>query len=178
MADFKREGEYLKACPIAAALQVLGDRWSLTLVRDMMFDQRRTFGELLRHSHEGIASNILDARLKHLEAAEVIRRVPHPLDRRKNLFQLRPAGIDLLPVLSALGRWGATYVQAGPERYARILDLEHGGPQFMKAFMHELAAKHLRPPRFQGYLKLAPQAGPNALALSFAAETADPPRTD
>jgi DNA-binding HxlR family transcriptional regulator len=56
-------------CPIHAALQIFGDRWSLLIIRDILFDNRRTFGELFENSPEHIASNILTARLKRLESA-------------------------------------------------------------------------------------------------------------
>lgn len=93
-------------CPVSAALDVLGDRWSLLLVRDMMVRGYRTFREFQR-SGEGIATNILADRLQKLEAGGVVLREPAAEDGRSTHYRLTAKGIALAPVLLELLIWGA-----------------------------------------------------------------------
>lgn len=95
-------------CPIDFALEVFGDRWTLLVIRDLVFGGKRHFGELMK-SPEGIATNILAARLKKLEAAGVISRHPDPDNRRQVVYELTDKGLDLLPVLIEVVLWGAKY---------------------------------------------------------------------
>lgn len=143
-------------CPLHLALEILGDRWSLLIIRDMAFNARRTFGELLEHNPERIASNILANRLTRLEKAQVIRRTPHPADHRKSILQLQPAGIALVTVIKELGEWGVTYLKCDPAMSIRIIELVHGGPKFLRAYQHELVAAHARAPKRELYGALAP----------------------
>lgn len=108
-------------CPISIALELLGDAWSLLIVRDLMFKGRRTFKEFLAGG-EGIATNILTERLRRLEGAGIIQRRPDPDDGRRALFALTPKGLDLAPVLVELVLWSATYEQtdAPPEVVRRM----------------------------------------------------------
>jgi len=95
-------------CPVSATLDLLGDRWSLLLVRDMMVRGYRTFREF-QHSGEGIASNILADRLQKLEAGGVVVREPAAEDGRSTHYRLTAKGIALAPVLLELLIWGAHY---------------------------------------------------------------------
>lgn len=95
-------------CPISFSLDLIGDSWSLLIIRDMVFAGKRTFGEFLA-SDEGIARNILSNRLSRLEAMGLISKKPHPADKRKDLYELTEAGLDLIPVLLELSAWGAKY---------------------------------------------------------------------
>jgi DNA-binding HxlR family transcriptional regulator len=95
-------------CPINASLVVLGDRWSLLVVRDLMFAGYRTFNQFL-HAGEGIATNILTNRIEGLIDAGIITKEPDPDDGRKWLYSLTPKGIELAPVLLELSRFGAKY---------------------------------------------------------------------
>ena len=95
-------------CPISIALELLGDSWSLLIVRDLMFKGRQTFNEFLA-SGERIATNILADRLRRLEAAGVIEKHADPADRRRSLYRLTRKGIDLAPVLVELVVWSATH---------------------------------------------------------------------
>lgn len=93
-------------CPIHASLQLLGDRWTLLVVRDLLFAGYRTFNELLQ---QGIATNILADRIKNLLAADILTREPDPEDGRKWIYGLTRKGVDLAPVLLELSQWGSTY---------------------------------------------------------------------
>lgn len=95
-------------CPISVALELLGDAWSLLIVRDLMFKDRRTFNEFLAGG-EGIATNILADRLRRLEAAGIVEKRPDPDDGRRALYRLTRKGIDLAPVLVELVVWSATH---------------------------------------------------------------------
>ncbi|MEM1445362.1 MAG: helix-turn-helix domain-containing protein [Planctomycetota bacterium] len=95
-------------CPVAGALDVLGDRWTLLVVRDLMRGLTR-FGEF-RASPECIASNILTERLERLVNAGLVDRKPDPEDRRRYRYALTTAGEALRPVVGALAMWGLTHL--------------------------------------------------------------------
>lgn len=109
-------GSRRSGCPISIALELLGDSWSLLIVRDLMFKGRRTFNEFLAGG-EGIASNILADRLRRLEASGIVVRRADPSDRRRSLYKLTHKGIDLAPVLIELVVWSASHevTDAPPE---------------------------------------------------------------
>ena len=95
-------------CPISNALDHLGDRWSLLVIRDIAFFGKRAYNELLESS-EGIATNILSSRLKNLEASNIIKRKPNPSDRRRHIYSLTESGKDLLPILIEMILWSARH---------------------------------------------------------------------
>lgn len=99
-------------CPVSIALELLGDRWSLLIVRDMMVRGYRTFREFQR-SGEGIASNILSDRLQKLEAGCIVTREAATEDGRSTHYRLTPKGIALAPVLLELLIWSAHHEQTG-----------------------------------------------------------------
>lgn len=95
-------------CPISIALELLGDAWSLLIVRDLMFKDKRTYNDFLTGG-EGIASNILADRLRKLEDASIIEKRRDPEDARRFLYRLSAKGIDLAPVLVELVIWSARH---------------------------------------------------------------------
>lgn len=99
-------------CPVSVSLDILGDRWSLLIVRDLMVRGYRTFKEF-QQSGEGIATNILADRLQKLEAAKIITAEPEETDGRRINYRLTEKGIDLAPVLLELLLWGARHEQTG-----------------------------------------------------------------
>ncbi|HZZ88819.1 MAG TPA: helix-turn-helix domain-containing protein [Caulobacteraceae bacterium] len=133
-------------CPINLTLETLGDRWSLIVIRDLMFGNRRHFRTLLTQSEEGIASNILAARLKRLEAAGLISRRSDPSHRQKAIYSLTDAGIELVPLLAQMGAWGRRHTPASRELSVRAQILEEGGPALWSEFMAELRHLHLGEP--------------------------------
>ena len=134
-------------CPINLTLEQLGDRWSLIVIRDVMFANRRSYGELLAGSVEGIASNILANRLKQLTAAGLLTRRPDPRHRQKGIYSLSEAAIQLVPLLAQMGAWGRRHTRASHELSVRAELLEKGGPPLWEAFMDELRHLHLGRPR-------------------------------
>ncbi|MGC2526684.1 MAG: helix-turn-helix domain-containing protein [Candidatus Acidiferrum sp.] len=99
-------------CPLNASVEMLGDRWSLLILRDMMLRGYRTFKEFLR-SDEKIASNILADRLRRLESYGIIAAERDASDGRKVLYSLTPKGIDLAPVLTEMVLWAARHEETG-----------------------------------------------------------------
>lgn len=134
-------------CPINLTLEVLGDRWSLIVIRDMMFGNRRHFRELQAKSEEGIASNVLADRLKRLTAAGLITRRDDPTHKQKGIYSLTEKAIQLLPLFVQMGAWGRRHLPVTPELSIRAELLEEGGPALWDRFMDELRAEHLGAPR-------------------------------
>ncbi len=95
-------------CPVSISLELLGDRWSLLIIRDMMIRGFRTFREF-QESGEGIATNILADRLSKLQAAGIVNSKPDETDARKVNYRLTEKGIDLAPLLLELLVWGARH---------------------------------------------------------------------
>jgi len=95
-------------CPIAFTLDVVGDKWTLLIIRDMIFEGRRYFGEFLE-ADEKIASNILTDRLKRLENSKIISKTQDPVHQKKYIYELTSKGVDLIPVILEIILWGAKY---------------------------------------------------------------------
>lgn len=95
-------------CPVSISLEVVGDRWSLLIVRDLMVRGFRTFKDF-QGSGEGIATNILADRLNKLQDAGIIAEEPDWSDARRVNYRLTEKGIDLAPVLLELLVWGARH---------------------------------------------------------------------
>lgn len=95
-------------CPIDYGLDIFGDRWTLLLIRDLLFAGKRHFKDMME-SPERIASNILAARLKKLEDRGLISRAADPGNRKQVVYQLTEKGRDLTPVLVELARWGGRH---------------------------------------------------------------------
>ena len=133
-------------CPINAAVEVLGDSWAILVLRDVMFGHRRYFRELLVGSEEGIASNILSSRLKQLTAAGLLTREDARRGQRA-MYSLTEAGIQVLPIMVALGNWGLAYRDGSRRLRVRAELLRDGGPDLVAGVMDELRELHLGIPR-------------------------------
>jgi DNA-binding HxlR family transcriptional regulator len=131
--------------PIGAAVEVLGDRWSLLVLRDIIFSDRRYFRALLTGSAEGIASNILADRLKRLLDAGILTRGAAGRGQRAR-FSLTEAGIRTLPIICALGDWGLEWRPGGGEPQARQQLIRDEGAAFIEDLMDELRVRHLGAP--------------------------------
>ncbi|WP_276120460.1 winged helix-turn-helix transcriptional regulator [Pararhizobium qamdonense] len=133
-------------CPINLTLEMLGDRWSLIVIRDLMFGNRRHFRDLLTHSEEGIASNILADRLKRLTESGLLSRRDDPSHKQKGIYSLTEPSIQLVPLLAQMGAWGRRHTRASEELSIRAELLEEGGPAMWTDFMAELRSLHLGAP--------------------------------
>jgi len=141
------ENAHRSGCPINLTLEMLGDRWSLIVIRDLMFGNRRHFRELLNQSEEGIASNILADRLRRLVEAGLLTRGPDPTHRQKGIYSLAEPAIQLVPLLAQMGAWGRRHTPSSQALSIRAQLLEEGGPPMWEAFMAELRSLHLEAPR-------------------------------
>jgi DNA-binding HxlR family transcriptional regulator len=120
----KQKADYRSHCPVNFGLESLGDRWSLLIVRDIVFFGKKTYGEFLK-AEERIATNILASRLDFLERINVIKKSPHEEDQRKDIYTLTEKGFDLIPVLFEVVRWSAKHDP---------LSVAHQQPQFLRQF--------------------------------------------
>src|SRR5262245_1064596 len=112
MAGNKPAPRRRSGCPLNASVEMLGDRWSLLIIRDMMVRGFRTFKEFLS-SDERIATNILADRLGRLEGYGIITTRPDPSDGRKRHYLLTAKGMDLAPVLTEMVLWAAAHEATG-----------------------------------------------------------------
>ena len=133
-------------CPINAAVEILGDPWTMLVLRDIMFGNRRHFRELLSGSEEGIASNILASRLKQLVAAGLLTREEAGRGRRA-AYSLTETAIEVLPVMVALGNWGLAHRNGERRLRVRAELLRDGGRELVDAMIDELREIHLGVPR-------------------------------
>jgi len=152
-------------CPINLTLEILGDRWSLIVLRDIMFGNRRHFREMLAKSDEGIASNILADRLKRLVEKGLLSRRDDTTHKQKAIYSLTEMGIALVPVFAAMGEWGRNFLPVTEELSIRAELLSEGGPALWERFMQELRHLHLDAPKpEQSVLDELTQAYRDALA--------------
>ena len=108
----KPKSKRRSGCPVSISLEMLGDRWSLLIIRDLMIRGFRTFREF-QESGEGISTNILADRLRKLAVARIITAEAEATDRRRVNYRLTEKGIDLAPVLLELLIWGARHEETG-----------------------------------------------------------------
>ena len=138
-----REAGHRSGCPINLTLEVVGDKWSLLVVRDMIFGNRRHFRELLARSEERIASNILADRLRRLVEQGIVSKADDPSHKQKGIYSLTEKGIELLPVLAQMSAWGLKHLPVTEELGIRARLLDEGGPKLWADFMDELREAHL-----------------------------------
>lgn len=137
--------EARSGCPINAAVEVIGDRWSLLVLRDVMFGNRRHFRVLQERSEEGIASNILADRLRRLVSVGLLTRADVGRGRRA-AYSLTEAAIELVPVMAELAKWALRSRPTTPTLRVRAELLVDGGPALWEDFMAELRSEHLGAP--------------------------------
>jgi DNA-binding HxlR family transcriptional regulator len=97
--------EFRSGCPISSTLDVVGDKWSLLIIRDMLVKHKKTFKEI-SNSDEKIASSILSARLKLLESYKLIFKTKVPDNKKENIYLLTEKGIRLTPIIIEFSVWG------------------------------------------------------------------------
>jgi len=117
---------------------MLGDRWSLLIIRDMMLRGARTYKELLE-GYEGIATNILADRLRRLVAHGIISTKPDPSDGRKLIYLLTSKGIDLAPVLTEMVLWAAAHEETGNQELVR--EMRNDKDRFLAAIRQRWAKR-------------------------------------
>ncbi|MEZ5041882.1 MAG: helix-turn-helix domain-containing protein [Saprospiraceae bacterium] len=124
-------------CPISSSLDVWGDKWSLLIVRDLMFAKQCTYGDFLK-SEEKIATNILASRLQMLEENGIITKSDHPDSKAKVLYQLTHKGIDLMPLMIEINLWAEKYYDLPADRIALLKEVKKDKEKFIKTTTKEL----------------------------------------
>jgi DNA-binding HxlR family transcriptional regulator len=124
----KKKIEYRSECPISTALDIFGDKWSLLIIRDMMFKGKNTYGDFA-NSEEKIATNILADRLSLLECGGIVSKHEHPDSKAKVLYKLTTKGIDLIPVLTEIILWSEKYHDVHPyaSEFAKAVKKDRAG---------------------------------------------------
>lgn len=109
-------------CPVYYAISCFGDKWSLLIIRDLMFFGKRNYSEFL-NSTESISTNILANRLNRLEQEGIISKSPDPQNRTRNLYTLTSKGLDLMPLMLEIINWSVKYDKntAAPPEFIRQL---------------------------------------------------------
>jgi DNA-binding HxlR family transcriptional regulator len=130
-------------CPLNASVEMLGDRWSLLIVRDMMLRGFRSYKEFLE-CYEGIATNILADRLHKLIANGIITAAPDPSDGRKLIYSLTAKGIDLAPVLTEMVLWAAAHEDTGNQ--ALVCQMQNDKGKFLDAIRERWESSGARRP--------------------------------
>jgi DNA-binding HxlR family transcriptional regulator len=142
MPKKRAEAKRRSACPLNASVEMLGDRWSLLILRDMMLRGYKTFNEFLA-SDEKIATNILADRLRRLENYGILTSQRDPADGRKQIYQLTAKGIDLAPVLTEMVLWAARHEATGNQSLVRLM--RAGKAEFNANIHRHWAEKHHTP---------------------------------
>jgi len=114
----KRNAKRRSECPLNVSVEMLGDRWSLLIIRDMMLRGFRTYKQFME-CYEGIATNILADRLRRLTSNGIVTAAPDPRDGRKLIYLLTAKGIDLAPVLTEMVLWAAAHEDTGNQALVR-----------------------------------------------------------
>src|SRR6202451_3248827 len=146
-ATFNRSGsrvrkDHRSECVINLTVEIFGDQWSLLVIRDIIFMNRRHFRELLTQSVERIASNILADRLQRLVEQGIIVKSHDRSHKQKAIYSLTQRGIELFPLLMEMNAWGHKYLPASKLRgLAQVL--VEGGPKLRAEFLTELRETHL-----------------------------------
>lgn len=127
-------------CPVSCSLDIFGDKWSLLIIRDLMFSNKCTYNDFLK-AGEGIATNILATRLKGLEENGLIEKLAHPDSKAKNLYKLSDKGIDLLPIIMEIYIWADKYLLIPPNLKLMIKDAKKDKDKFVRTVIKDLKTK-------------------------------------
>lgn len=133
MANTKKRSD----CPISCSLDIWGDKWSLLIVRDLIFFKERTYGDFLK-ADEKIATNILAARLQMLEENGIVSKSDHPESKAKVLYKLTPKGIDLLPLMIEINIWADKYLTIPDEQREILKEIKKNKEAYIKKRTKEL----------------------------------------
>jgi DNA-binding HxlR family transcriptional regulator len=135
----KSRAKRRSGCPLNASVEMLGDRWSLLIIRDMMLRGFHTFKEFME-CYEGIATNTLADRLGKLVAHGILTTEADPSDRRKVIYSLTAKGIDLAPVLTEMVLWAAAHEDTGNQ--ALVRQMRENKETFLAGVRKRWATRH------------------------------------
>lgn len=131
-------------CPLNFGIEIFGDKWTLLIIRDLMFFGKRYYNEFL-HSAEGIATNVLADRLSMLEKEKIIKKDKDNSHKQKIIYSLTQKGIDLLPVILCIGVWSDQYasIKLNPNRDMIIGDAKKNLTRGISTMRKKLIAEHI-----------------------------------
>ena len=135
--NFMNKNQKRSDCPISNSLDIWGDKWSLLIIRDLMFNKYCNYKDFL-NAGEGIATNILSARLMSLQENGMIEKVDNPGTKTRAYYKLTTKGIELVPVLVEIHLWAEKYFTIPAETKARIKGARTDKEGFIKAAIKEL----------------------------------------
>ncbi|EMY68569.1 winged helix-turn-helix transcriptional regulator [Leptospira vanthielii] len=124
-------------CPISCALDIWGDKWSLLIIRDIIFSNKSSYGDFLK-SPEGIATNILASRLQSLEEGGLIEKSSHPDNKVKVIYKLTQKGIDLMPVFIEIYIWAEKYFEIPKDIKTKLKKVKKDKEVFVKLMSKNL----------------------------------------
>ena len=124
-------------CPISCSLDIWGDKWTLLIIRDLIFKKECTYGDFSK-SAEGIATNILGDRLQQMEENNLIVKMEHPDSKAKVLYRLTQKGIDLLPILVEVNLWAEKYFLLPEEHKIRLAEVKKDKTAYIQKATKEL----------------------------------------
>ena len=118
--------DFRSHCAVNYGVEIFGDKWSLLIIRDIVFAGKKTYGEFLK-SEERIATNVLASRLAFLEEQGILARAPNPDDGRKDFYTLTEKGLDLIPIVLNVVLWSAkhdskSYLRRSKAFFVRLSD--------------------------------------------------------
>ncbi|MGC5743629.1 winged helix-turn-helix transcriptional regulator [Chryseobacterium sp. NFX27] len=125
-------------CPISCSLDIWGDKWSLLIIRDLLYAQQCTYGDFLK-SEEKIATNILASRLLMLEENKLIIKLEHPESKAKVLYKLTKKGIELLPILIEISLWSEKYSDIPDDKKLMLKEVKKDKEVFINKHIKELS---------------------------------------
>ena len=128
-------------CPINFALEIFGDRWTLLIIRDLLFEKKRYYREFLK-SEEGIATNTLADRLVMLEKEGIITKQPDRTHKQKIVYSLTEKGIDMVPIIIEMGYWSLKHYPVRAADKEHVLELKRGGEKLIKEISDKLKSDH------------------------------------
>ncbi|WP_240348086.1 winged helix-turn-helix transcriptional regulator [Longitalea arenae] len=130
-------------CPLNYGIEIFGDKWSLLIIRDLMFFGKRYYNEFLQ-STEGIATNMLADRLAMLEKEKIIRKEKDSQHKQKIIYSLTEKGIDLLPIILSIGLWSEKYatIELNPNRDMILSDARKSVPRRVEKMKKKLLKEH------------------------------------
>ena len=124
-------------CPISCSLDIWGDKWSLLIIRDLIFSKKCRYSDFLK-SEEGIATNILATRLQALEENKIIEKSDEPESKSKGYYKLTKMGIDLLPILIEIDLWSEKYFPIPEDIKTILIEIKKDKPGFINKSIAEL----------------------------------------
>ena len=123
-------------CPLSCSLDIFGDKWSLLILRDMIFEKKNTFKDFIS-SEERIASNILSSRLKKLEKFGLISKNSNIQNRKIRIYKLTDSGLELIPTILEITIWGKNNIKIFNQKYQNILDSIKNKQKLIEKLQHE-----------------------------------------